>query len=332
MSPRTVHALPTDVARAFDTTVTDAQIANNTFLGGGDDRDALYGMIEDAEAEFRNATDKQMRLSRVGSLGTRESYEEQTYRVKDHQSYRARFSEFTFDYDFTEFTVNLDHNNVIPFDSAEGDEIFVYRGLGSDPNWEDITDDQTDCWTVINHRTGQLNVSERELYRAMFGSVRRGLRITGGLDKARFAISYRYGTLGGGRNVAGQTGLDGSLNETATTTVSVDDGSVFPVGDGTIIVQIEEEYLRVEPDPTNDQMTVVERGVRGTRGAEHDSTDDVLYTPPAVRKAVAARAGMQLVQSARYQDFLPNSEADMDQSDVLAELQDTYEMTVAALS
>lgn len=333
MSPRTVHALPTDVARAFDTTVTDAQIANNTFLGSGDDRDALYGMIEDAEAEFRNATNNEMRLSRVGSPGTRESYEIARYKLSGHKQYRRTFSHATFDYSLREGTVHLENERLLPFDSAAGDEVYIYKGLDNTPTWEDITDEEGDSWEIVNYRKGTLSIDPNQLERKHSRSGRNGIGGLGSRQRnIRLSLTYRYGTLGGSRSVAGQTGLDGSLNETETTTVSVDDGSVFPVGDGTIIVQIEEEYLRVEPDPTNDQMTVVERGVRGTRGAAHDSTDDVLYTPPAVRKAVAARAGMQLVQSARYQDFLPDSEADMDQSDVLAELQDTYEMTVAALS
>jgi len=51
---RLTLAVPVDVARVFDSTVTQAQINQSTFQNSPDDDDLLASMIEDAEDEFRN--------------------------------------------------------------------------------------------------------------------------------------------------------------------------------------------------------------------------------------------------------------------------------------
>jgi len=113
--------------------------------------------------------------------------------------------------------------------------------------------------------------------------------------------------------------------------VSVASGSGFP-GTSQIIVKIGREYLSVAPDPENDEMEILQRGVRGTEGAAHDADDVVQYTPPAVRKAVASRAAESLVSSSRYQKWLPDNEDDISKDDLIDQLSATWEGTISALS
>jgi hypothetical protein len=339
MPDRLSLALPVDIARGFfDSTVTQAQIDADTFQNSGDDPDLMASWIEDAEDEFRQRTDEDFRIGRVGVAGQRETYEHATYELSGHKAYRQDFSHHTFDYDYSEVTIRLDNDRVLPFDSAAGDEVYVYRGLGGDglaqSPWEDITDDEDEIWAVRNHPDGELAIHPLMLHRAL---MNRYGRLPGGgqrLQKLRLAVSYRYGALGGDRDRATRTALSASLTDSQTGTVAVDDGARFPTGTdaGSIIVLVDREYMSVVPDPGNDEMDIIERGVRGTTAAAHDSGDSVKYTPPAIRKAVAARAGMQLVSADRYRQFLPDTESDMDAGQVQDEMESVWAATVEAMS
>jgi len=332
MSDRRRLALPVDVARVFDITVPQTQIDNDTFLSESvDNADALSGLVNDAADEFRLLTDDTISVSRAGVAGQRETYETQTYRLPGHQQYRARFSNFTFDYDFDERVLNLEHENILPFDPAEGDEVLIYRGLRADDRYEDLTADEGDAWFIVDNVRGQIAISPTEILRSMFGSVRRGVQQGIGQDKLRIAVSYRYGGLGGDRGRATETDLDVSLTASETGSVAVTDGAGFPVRDGDIVVRIDDEYLLVEPSPASDSMNIVERGVRGTTGASHDSGATVHYTPPAIRKAVAARAGQMLIDSRRYRGYLPDTEDDLDMGDVHSNLGAVWDGTIRAL-
>ena len=326
-------ALPPDVPRdAFDVTVTQAQIDSDTFLNTDDDSEALTGYIAAAEDELRQLTDEDMRISRAGVAGKRETYEQQTYRLPAHQAYRSRFSEFTFDYDFDEVQLNLDNDRVLPFDSTEGDEIYFYRGLGNSTSWENLTDDRGDAWDIVDNVDGQLTVEPEQLYRAMFGSVRRGLRA--GLDHLRVNISYRYGGLGGSLSRTAQTTLNTSLTTSDTGPTAVADGSRLPTSGvgGNIVMKIGGEYLEVDPDPGGDSIDIKARGVRGTTAESHNSGDRVVYTPPAIRKAVVARAGMTLIDTTQFRGFLPDSDAELGEGDIYDNLQSMWQGTVDALS
>jgi hypothetical protein len=326
-------ALPPDVPRdAFDVTVTQAQINSDTFLNTDNDAEALIGYIAAAEDELRQLTDEDMRISRAGVAGKRETYEQQRYRLPAHQAYRSRFSQFTFDYDFDEVQLNLDNDRVLPFDSTEGDEIHFYRGLGNSTSWEDLTDDRGDAWDIVDNVDGQLTVEPEQLYRAMFGSVRRGLRA--GLDHLRVNISYRYGGLGGSLSRTAQTTLDTSLTTGDTGPIAVADGSRLPTSGvgGNIVMKIGGEYVEVDPDPDGDSIDIKARGVRGTTAESHSSGDRVVYTPPAIRKAVAARAGMTLINTTQFRGFLPDSDAEIDESEMHSNLESVWMSTIDALS
>jgi hypothetical protein len=150
----------------------------------------------------------------------------------------------------------------------------------------------------------------------------------------RFAISYRYGALGGDRGRASQTTLGEDITDSETGTVAVGDGSGFPVGAGagTVVVLIGREYVEVNPDPANDQMDIVTRGVRGTTAASHSDGDRVQYTPGAVRKAVAARAGQLLIQDTAYRSWLPDADAEIDESEMADMMGATWDRIIEAMS
>lgn len=334
MPARTKLALPIDLARLFDSTVSQAQLDADTFQNSGDDVDLLFSMIEDAEDEFHDATDDTMKIGREGVAGARETFEQITYDVSGHEQYKRAWTGTAGNYRNTERTTDLDNGRVLPFDPDEGDQAYLYRGMSSGINdeWEDVTDDKGEIWDIVNNREGRLALSPIEIERATRSSSH-GLSLGGRnrLREVRLAISYRYGGLGGSRSTTSETALSNSLNDTDTGVVSVEDGSGFP-GTSQIIIKIGREYLSVAPDPANDQMEILQRGVRGTEAVAHDAEDTVQYTPPAVRKAVASRAAESLVSSSRYSKWLPDNEDDISKDDLIDQLSETWEGTISALS
>ena len=334
MTDRLTLALPIDVARQFDHTVTQTQLESNTFQGTADDRGVLAGHIEDAEDEFRQRADLATAIAREGVPGDPETYERRTHKVKGHEAFKASWSRSARDYRPTEVEVDLDHGRVLPIDPAEGDEVRIYRGMGGSTAdaWEDVTDAQGDVWDIVDHRAGTLVLHPAEIHRATRRN-RQGIGVTGGQRKVRVAVCYRHGGLGRGRSLIRSTELAAGIDDTETGGVAVDDVEVFPVGvaGGSLVLLIGEEYVTATADHESGEITIQERGVRGTDAAGHDSGDRVQYVPPSVRKAVAARAGMALIQAGRYSAWLPDADDEVGKSDMLAELRDTWETTLAAV-
>ena len=329
---RLTLCLPVDLIRFFDAQQTQASIRTDVIAGSADDEDVLASYIEDAEDELFELTGGEFETARVGSPGLPESYEAVTFNVSGHKQYRRAFSHATFDYAYDEKTVHLDNGDILPFDSAAGDEVLVYEGVSE--GYEDITDEEGETWRIVDNRAGVLAIDPELIFDARIGRPRDGVSLGNDrLRDLRFRISYRYGGLGGTRREAATAELDTSLSDSQTGTVAVTTDSAFPSGNdaGSIVVLIGREYLEVLPDPANDQVEILTRGVRGTTAAAHDDGDRIQYTPPAVRKAVAARASMQLLQSSRYQSFLPDSEDAIDKGDMMDESQAVWERTVEAL-
>lgn len=335
MTTRTNLALPIDVVRLFDSTVSQAQIDADTFQNTGDDEDLLLSFIEDAEDEFHDATNAQMRVGRVGVAGSRETFEQTSYKLSGHKLTKGTFTGVWSDYLPQQRTMYLDNKRILPFDSSEGDQVYIYRGLQDNlgDGWEDVTDARGDMWDILNNRDGEFVFSPIETAEYLMDYHTGAL--SGGypsfLKRMRFAISYRYGGLGGSRDTTSETTLSNSLTDSDTGTVDVADGSGFP-GTSEIIVKIGGEYLSVAPNPATDQMEILARGVRGTSAVAHDADDTVQYTPPAVRKAVASRAAHNLANSSRYQRFLPDNEDDIGKDDMMDNFAETWETTIAALS
>jgi hypothetical protein len=330
---RTTLALPIDVARLFDSTVSTAQISADTFQNTGDDTDLLESMIEDAEDEFHRATDNRMKIGTVGLPGTRETYEQQAYDISGHNAYKRNFSAVFSDYDRDQKTLELDRERILPFDPAAGDEVYIYRGLDEfGESWEDITAEQGESWDILNHRQGVF-VFGTELYYESIVGDRGGLsRFSDDeLSEVRFAITYRYGGLGGSRSTTAEATLDTSITDTETGSVAITDAAGVP-STSEVVVKIDREYLSVAFAPDAGTVDILKRGVRGTQAASHDADATIVYTPPAVRKAVSARAAEQLVVSGRYQDWLPDTEDDIDKDGMLEEFSGYWESTVGALS
>ena len=335
MSDRLTLCLPIDTVRQFDHTVTQEQITDNNFQATPDDRDMLASQIEDAEDEFRQLANVDMRTGRVGVAGRRETYEQITYRVKGHEAFKRSWSRVSGDYRATEFTKDLENDRILPFDPEEGDEAYVYRGLSrSTDEWHNITDERGQTWDIINYGAGIAVFHPLKLERAMRATVDGiGIGGAGRLRELRIAISYRYGGLGGSRKRSSQTVLTDAIDAEEMGTVSVEDGSGFPAGDapGTIVVLLGSEYVEISPLPETDEMEIVTRGIRGTVAEDHGEGARIQYTPPAIRKAVAARAAMGLIQSGRYSKWLPDTDDDIDKNEMLEELRNTWNTTVEAM-
>lgn len=336
---RLTLALPIDVFYShFDSTVTQTQLSNNVVLGSADDRDAVASLIEDAEGELRELTDARFQEGRAGTAGDRETYPQVTYQVSGHADYKRQWTGVGGLYDPEEVTRSLPDQRILPFDSTAGDEAYIYRGLKGATSgantWEDVTDDVGNTWDIIDHRNGILVFHPIELIKTMRRSSH-GLAINPSrLSELRFAMSYRFGTLGGSRSYGGATTLGTGLTDTDTGSTAVADGTRLPdVGGrgGSIILLIGEEYVRATVDGSGDTIDILERGLRGTTAASHSSGDRVQYTPPSVRKAVAARAAMSLIQSGRYQSFLPDSEDAIDKTDMIDEARRVWDGTLEAM-
>jgi hypothetical protein len=324
-----------DVARAIDATIPEAQIDNDTWLNSTDDPDAIYGMIESAESEFYNRTNTDLRVSREGTPGVRESYESVTYELSGHKQYRRNFSHGTYDYSFREGTVHLNNERVMPFDPDEDDEAYVYWGLSSDQTWEDITDDRGDFWDIIDHRAGLIAIDPNELLRARSRTGDSGIPLgSGNIRNLRINITYRHGALDRSQEWVGTTTLAESIDDTQTGAVEVADLAQLPSGvtSDNVVVTLGSEHIHARIDRDADRLDIQARGVRGTEAQSHSSGDDVTYVPPQYRKAVAARAGMELLATGRYRGYLPDTEADIDNSEAMDELERMWSGTVEALS
>lgn len=334
---RTALALPIDVARLFDATVLNAQIAQSTFINSDDDEDLLFGMIEDAEEEFHSRTDRSFRVSSVGQEGLRESYEVVTYDISGHKRFKANYTGVRSNYLPEEVDTDLKQTRVLPFDSDAGDAVYVYRGMrgqatAGGTTWEDITAEEAESWLITDYRNGRITFDPSLLFETRSRQTQ-GISLTeGSLPELKVAIRYRYGAQAGSRSNYTETDLSGALDASTTSgAVPVADGTQFPTAGNQIIVKIGSEYLSVVPDPSNDQMEILERGVRGTTATSHADGDAVTYTPPSVRKAVASRAGMALVQSRHYRGWLPDTEDDVSMDDIYDSFESTWSTTIQAL-
>lgn len=272
--PRTNYCLPIDVTRRFDPTLTQTDLSSNSYIGA-DDLDTINAHIEGVENQFEDDTRTALREVRVGSVGTPATYE-----------YLESKRSFQFPTRYT-----LDHNNVIPFDSNEGDAIEVRTARD---NWRDITADEGTRWTLIEPRRGKLEFYSRLQHTIQF-------RVRPGVQFIR--LTYRHGALGGSPMEGGQTTLGQSVSAGATPTgVSVADASQLPNEGGTMLVN-GTEYVRVtNVDAANDTVDIVERGIRRTDDQSAHSSGDVLhYCPMRVREAIAAKTATEL---ARYENLV----------------------------
>jgi len=269
--PRLHYALPMDVVRKFDPTMQQSDLANNEFIGH-DDEEIITARLEGVESKWdREATP--MRPVRVGG-GDAPKYKS------------AKGKGFP-------VHVYLDHQNVLPFDPAQGDRIERRTGRES---WVDITNEEGSSW-VADYDMGKLTVYELPGYGNM--PVLRNFR-------ERFLrVSYRLGT-GGDYDSAGQTTLTETLAAGDTSTVGVDDASRLPETGGMMLVGGTEYVDVASVDQGADEISIrtVGRGKRVSEDVEHAAGTVVHYCPMDVREAIAAKAARELVIYDDYTDWM----------------------------
>lgn len=297
----------------------------------------LQSYIEDAEDEFRAITGGTIGLRRVGTQGRRESFEQPSYKLSGHKLTKGTFTGTWTDFLPEEAEIMLDHQAVLPFDTSAGDEIYLYQGLAeSGSTWRDVSDEEGEMWEILDHQEGRFVFSPIDVADTILTGRPTSTGVTPEfIKRIRFAISYRYGGLGGSRSLAGATTLAEDIDDTQTGTVNVDNAALLTdAGElsGTVILKVGSEYLRATVDVSNDQLDIVERGVRGTNAVDPDSGDRVQYTPPSVRKWVSLTAGVQLIRSGRYSGYLPDSEDAIDKDQLVGDLVDERDRITEALS
>jgi len=189
--------------------------------------------------------------------------------------------------------VGLEYGHIVPLDSDTDDVLEVRTGRD---NWNDVTDERGDAWTLDNE-TGQLRLYRRLIRRIRFED-----------PAERFVrLSYRAGGLGGDRRRGGQTELDGQADsDDGTLSVANADRLPDPGVYLTVGAPSEQEYVRVtDIDYDADEVTVA-RGQRATNAIAHDDGATVLYTPLDVREAVAAKVAAELVKDEESEIAIPD--------------------------
>lgn len=108
---------------------------------------------------------------------------------------------------------------------------------------------------------------------------------------------------------------EGAQFSSSDTTLTVDDGTDFRVGQ---TILIESEQLLITAISTND-LTVV-RGINGTTAAAHDDNTDVyiLRWPPAIERACLIQASRIYTRASDFQPAFVDAELDTDVRMLLA--------------
>lgn len=270
-----------DAVRKFDPRLTESNVRNENYIGNTD-AEQLYARIDAVSDTLEQRTGRAFRQHRVGAPDAPATWE-----YADATSRSAFVQE-----------VDLDHDDILPFDSTEDDSVEIRTSRDS---WEDITDEQGDEWVLVPD-TGELKVF-RYILRHVYWEAR---------DERFLRATYRYGALGGDRSRSGQTTLSSSATATTgTDTLDVADSSRLPYDGGVILVgeRPDLEYVRATSVDTGADTVTVRRAVQGTTAEDHASGVPVHYCPESVRDAVAGMAAAELV---RYDDFVEQVDEDQE--------------------
>lgn len=298
--PRTRYAVPEDVVRrALGGTISRAgtsdvatTLDNDELLGTQDDRETILSRLEAVESRFdRDATP--MRQVSVGSSDVPRNFD-------------ARGLPWP-------VRIYLDHSNIVPIDSAEGDFVEVRK---SRDEYRDITADEGSAW-VLNNEQGIITVYRYPAAGQLpaFHNVRdRFLR-----------ISYRV-SAGGDFASAGQTTISNSLTQGQTGTIDVADASRLPRSDETMLIG-GSEYVDVQNvDHANDTIDVVARGKRYTTDQAWDAGTTIHFCPLDVRDAIAAMGAVEIL---RTEDFNEAAyDGDLDVSSKIDEWTEEFDSAV----
>lgn len=246
-------------ARAGTTSIASG-IDNNAVLGTEDDRAYLSTLIDRAESRWdREATP--MKPVPVGTDAVPEYYSAKG------KPWPVR--------------IYLDHRNVHPIDSADGD--FVELRTGRD-QYTDVTGQEGSAWTA-DYDDGIITI-----HRAPgAGQLPAFYRIREKFLK----ISYRI-SAGGDFSRAGQTTLGEDITDSQTGTVSVSHANRLPESGETVLLDGSEYTYVSSADHSNDTIELAERGVDFTPATSHDSGAEVHFCPSEVRDAVALMAAIRV--------------------------------------
>lgn len=279
------YALPEDVLRKADPSVgTDA--FGQSFVS----KERTRARIEAVEDKWEQTTGAVFRSTRAGRAGQPEAYEYHELEIPFQHGHGPRQSGMV--------TVNLDHDNVLPFDSANGDAVEI-RFSRSDA-WEDITDQEGDRWELINLRDGTLKLYLFPIYDE---DGRDGINIHPGGDEVFLRLTYRYGNLGADSRSGGESALGSQLTAGSTGATSVGNAGRLPKGGHPMVIGGTEYVYVSGVDTTNDEITIDTRGLRDTTDADHASGAAVQYVPMDVREAVAAKAAAEILRNDDQLDF-----------------------------
>lgn len=209
------------------------------------------------------------------------------------------------------YTIYLDESNVKPLDPSAGDSVEIRTG---DDTFTDVTDQ-----AFLDRNRGVIEIDRRFIQREPYYPEE---------TNYRFRVSYRFG---GSADQAGESTVDEAITASAQTplTVGVSEASEFEGGN--IVLLGDDEYALVTGvDETAGELTVGQRGLRGTEASAHEAGDQVVHLPLDIRDAISAEVASRLLRQDDFLDTLNEGAGDsMDTSDKIEQLEAQFENTVS---
>lgn len=265
-----LYCHPVDVFRVFNPQLTENTLDEKDFIGHND-REQILAAIEDVCSEFEDKTRHALRQRRQGSPGLEGTWEHQEPAIKSARR---------------PIRVNLDHKELLPLDSSQGDALEVRTSRDS---WRPILDEGGDTYE-LDRQEGVLTLYRR---------ITRRLWVNGADDRY-VRTTYRYGGLGGKQSRGGQTTLVNEVDSSTTTITVKEPGRLYS---GILLIG-NSEYVRVKSVDYDTGELTVSRGRRATTEKSHDAGDVVHYCPANARKAVAQKAATELLTYDNWVDEL----------------------------
>lgn len=267
---RTDYCTIHDVLRAFDPSLDADELAapDNEYLGGDNTLEFVQTALEGAEADWEADTNTYFRPATYGTPGEYGTYH---WLSKDDLINEESFSKPT------RFYLRP---NLIPF---SGDDELLYRT-------------STDSFTPIDPSDRMINwaTGEVELYDVLGRSYFKA-RTNRLFYRSPIVARYRYGAGGHRTGDAGETTTTESIaSGDSNPSVGIADAARLPPDLRKPVLIGQSEYARIDVDRANDEITLTDRGVRGTEAKDHDSGATVHFCPLDVRKAVASKAAIEL--------------------------------------
>lgn len=304
---RSNYATVIDVLRLFDPTL-EASILdldpNDEYIGR-ETFEVIQSELESAEAEVESDTNTAFRTVTYGQAGVYGSYHwiPKTDLINEESNNRP-----------TRFYLRP---NLIPFDTAKGDELAYRTGTDS---FTPIPESQY----MVNWRTGQVELFD------VFGRSYFAKRVNRPYQSSPIVARYRYGAGGHRSRDAGETTIaDAITSDDTNPTIGVADVERIPPNTNEPVLLAHSEYVRIDVDRSTSEVTITERGLRGTSDEfAHDSGATLHYCPMDIRKAVAWKTAENLNDWDFFVEWLTER---VDYSDVQRRIdraQDYYEKTV----